>query len=476
MGKRPRPRPPPRNGRGGRARWWLVDLWGPQGVLLCSKLLCASCLPSLKGAKNVRVGRGLQAAHTGLNCCGGKGAETAPGPEPYGVLSLADCEAACVSELECTGIVTSTFGPPPPPDLCKDAPTQCSEEICDLKPGQVQRLQPGTYYHDRQIFLPNGSAIIGAGINTTYIVGCGPPTGSGCNMTARRGFLMGHDTYVGNFTFRGREYGRSGCPLGGGMIETPGCLGDYCGAPNAPVDTPCNPPTRSMAQCTGVANATAEYIHLHSWTQDHVAWFPPTVPWGQSETSGSTMITLRNLTSWGSWADGVNFHGGHKLGLVEGCEISYTADDLYAHWPQATFRPGFEHRHDPRDCSDAIIFRDNVGRYPRFGTNPNTICGKDCSSHPNPCFSLWGAGANMAIVDNHCEEADGPVGMHQMYTNFPNGKYNGNIQMWCGPIAVDGNTCKDLGYLSTHSCFLFLFSLGRIFLVHPEAASLTPAW
>ena len=80
--------------------------------------------------------------------------------------------------------------------------------------------------------------------------------------------------------------------------------------------------------------------------------------------------------------------GGHKYALVEDCEISFTADDLYAHWPQATYRPGFLNKHDPRDCSDHIIFRNNIGRYPRFGTNPSTICAKDCSSHANPCFSL----------------------------------------------------------------------------------------
>ena len=75
-----------------------------------------------------------------------------------------------------------------------------------------------------------------------------------------------------------------------------------------------------MEQCTGITNATAEYIHLHSWTQDHVAWFPPTVPWGENETSGSSMITLRNLVSWGSWADGVNFHGGQSKSTLSNRE------------------------------------------------------------------------------------------------------------------------------------------------------------
>ena len=34
-------------------------------------------------------------------------------------------------------------------DLCAGAPTQCSPEICDLEPGQVQRLARGTYYHNK---------------------------------------------------------------------------------------------------------------------------------------------------------------------------------------------------------------------------------------------------------------------------------------------------------------------------------------
>lgn len=70
------------------------------------------------------------------------------------------------------------------------------------------------------------------------------------------------------------------------------------------------------------------------------------------------------------------------------------------------------------------------------------------------CFSLWGAGSNLAILDNHCEEADGPVAMHAMYTNFPgtNVTAPGNIQMWCGPIAVDGNSYSNPGYCASNNC------------------------
>ena len=353
-------------------------------------------------------------------------------------------------------------------DLCSGASTECSAEICDLKPGEISHLKPGTYYHNKQIFLPEGSAIIGAGINETFIVACGQPLASRCNLTERRGFLMGDDTYVGNFTFAGRENKRGGCSLGAGLIETPGCVGDYCGLgggrwgpggdPSAHGDPMCNPPGRNMEQCVGITNATAEYIHLMPWTMDHVGWFPSTVPWGEDQTSGSKNITLRNLTTWGTWADGINFHGGHKNALVEDCEISYTGDDIYAHWPQATFRPGFNNTHDPRDCSENIVFRNNIGRAPRNGyAGPDTFCNGGCSKpaknrpgvfqSTGTCFSLWGSGSNMAIVDNHCEETfAGDVGFHPSYTNTR------NIQMWCNEIAVDGNTYSNGGNCNTTGC------------------------
>jgi len=180
---------------------------------------------------------------TGVNCDGKGGHSVHGAPEPFGLgISVARCEGACEaytnsSAANCTGIIVSKpyntscapahvqSCPDEPSDLCAGAPTQCSPEICDLQPGQISRLKPGTFYHDRQIFLPTGSAIVGAGINVTHIVACGAPLASRCNLTERRGFLMGDDTYVGNFTFAGRENKRGGCSLGAGLIETPGCMG-----------------------------------------------------------------------------------------------------------------------------------------------------------------------------------------------------------------------------------------------------------
>ena len=62
-------------------------------------------------------------------------------------------------------------------------------------------------------------------------------------------------------------------------------------------------------------------------------------------------------------------------------------------------------------------------------------------------FSLWGAGSNMAIVDNHCQETfAGEVGSHKVYTNTR------NIEMWCTEIAVDGNTYSNGGSCNTTRC------------------------
>jgi len=55
----------------------------------------------------------------GLNCFGGNGARTVPGPEPWPAndtpVTLSKCQTACSSDQQCTGIVTGVFRPAPPP-------------------------------------------------------------------------------------------------------------------------------------------------------------------------------------------------------------------------------------------------------------------------------------------------------------------------------------------------------------------------
>ena len=149
-----------------------------------------------------RTGKTFTDPKAGLNCCCGKGGEAVPGaPEPFGTgISLARCEQACETYGNCTGIIVrGPYTPQNLTDQCNGIATQCSAEICGLKPGQVSRLKPGTcllrgalpcgteftpgmglisrghshwsrYYHNKQIFMPSGSAIIGAGINRTLYV------------------------------------------------------------------------------------------------------------------------------------------------------------------------------------------------------------------------------------------------------------------------------------------------------------------
>jgi hypothetical protein len=61
--------------------------------------------------------------HLNLNCFGGHGASTVPGPEPYpsgtddkpALVTLEACQTGCSSDPLCTGIVTGIHQPAPPP-------------------------------------------------------------------------------------------------------------------------------------------------------------------------------------------------------------------------------------------------------------------------------------------------------------------------------------------------------------------------
>lgn len=57
--------------------------------------------------------------------------------------------------------------------------------------------------------------------------------------------------------------------------------------------------------CAGVANVTAEHIHVRPYDDgedwwplvNDVAWFPKTLPWGPDRAVGSRNITMRGLVS-----------------------------------------------------------------------------------------------------------------------------------------------------------------------------------
>jgi hypothetical protein len=326
-------------------------------------------------------------------------------------------------------------------DVCAGLPTACSPELCDpavLRPGAFVQLAVQTYYHNMSVVLPPGASVVGAGINQTFVVACGVPS------SGRRGFILGNDSYVGHLTWQGLQASRGDFDA---AVGTPGCLD--------PED--CGPAARCIPEagdCAGVQNATVEHIHVLPYYSDDGAnattvmwplstsagWFPRTRPWGPERRTGSVNITLRGIVSWGTWADGVNFHGGHHNVLVERCEINYSGDDPYGLWPVSA-----DARADANSCQQNIVLRDNIARWPRQyagdragGTSPRDHSACDCSDAPrgqcysHTCYATYGGGAGVMWVNNSCEGARDVVAF---YGDYP----NASATVWCGPLATAGN-------------------------------------
>ena len=120
--------------------------------------------------------------------------------------------------------------------------------------------------------------------------------------------------------------------------------------------------------CAGISNATAEHIHVRPYQSadgsamwplsSSAGWFPKTLPWGPERRTGSANITLRHVISWGTWADGVNFHGGHHNVLIEQCQMSFTGDDPFGLWPSSADAAA-----DAAQCQQNIVLRNNTARY-----------------------------------------------------------------------------------------------------------------
>ena len=102
--------------------------------------------------------------------------------------------------------------------------------------------------------VPAGASVVGAGINKTFIINCGPPS------TVMRGFVLGNDSYVGRFTWQGHSPSRG--PFSG-AVQTPGCAG------TGPCDpTQCIP---HGGDCAGAANVVIEHIHIRPY-DDGTNW------------------------------------------------------------------------------------------------------------------------------------------------------------------------------------------------------------
>eukprot|EP00322_Chrysochromulina_rotalis_P010657 CAMPEP_0115840310 /NCGR_PEP_ID=MMETSP0287-20121206/6703_1 /TAXON_ID=412157 /ORGANISM="Chrysochromulina rotalis, Strain UIO044" /LENGTH=460 /DNA_ID=CAMNT_0003293913 /DNA_START=42 /DNA_END=1424 /DNA_ORIENTATION=+ len=310
---------------------------------------------------------------------------------------------------------------------------KCSPEICKLdKPYVKVQLEARTYYQDREILLPVGVNLVGRGINHTFIVSCGSPS------SGRRGLLLNNHTHLGYFTWQGLQASRGNFDA---AIGTPGCLQADCQGGCIPAD----------GNCAGVQNATAEYIHVAShananafWPLSTSAgWFPKTRPWGPLRLTGSVDITLRGIVSWGTWADGINFHGGHHNILIEGCEMSFSGDDPYGLWPSSADAEASE-----ENCQQNIVLRDNVARWPRQydgmaagGKSPRDFTACDCSDaasgcYTHACYATYSGGKGIQWLNNRCEGAYDVVRFLQ--------DFDSSSSKWCGNLTEAGSSYVEM--------------------------------
>jgi hypothetical protein len=121
------------------------------------------------------------------------------------------------------GAAPSTAPIPGLADVCAHLSTdeKCSPEICSMKPHAQVLLGASVYYVDKEVQLPEGAELRGAGVNKTRIVSCGAPS------SGRRTLVLGNNTYIGHFTFQGLQARRGNFE---GAVGTPGCLATDCAA------------------------------------------------------------------------------------------------------------------------------------------------------------------------------------------------------------------------------------------------------
>ena len=261
---------------------------------------------------------GAWTEHAGVNCLGPK----VRGPDPFSTsISLAGCKKACSDDPKCHAIVVPTPGvpnprpppgppgppprppPPPPPgppgpplpglsDVCAHLSPDdtCSPEICTLKPHTTVQLEAKTYYQNRSIELPQGVRLIGAGINKTIVVACGPPS------SGRRGFILGNNTYLGHYTWQGLHAHRRNIDAAFG---TPGCLQPHDDGYSKHPFVCSGGFIPERGDGAGVANATVEHVHVRPYSDGNqewplstsAGWFPHTMPCERSFTPAS-LLTL----------------------------------------------------------------------------------------------------------------------------------------------------------------------------------------
>lgn len=327
--------------------------------------------------------------------------------------------------------------------------TTCSKEICDLQQEYVTvHLEAKRYVIDRQIFLPKGTRLIGAGINQTFIVAHGDTLTRKdfCRNKneCRRGLILNTDTYVSGFTFVGRDHGRWGdndCLYGGAPLETPGCQDSYCrvhGDSDCGVAGEIGPDFCTAGGCEGVKNVLVEDVAVEAYTTQTLVWVPLTPPGNQTCMN----LTFRGLHSNGTWADGVNIHGEHTDVVVENTVIRNSGDDGFAMWSNG-------------DKLTNIVFRNNTAEHPRCCNRvwdgepryppPAPDCSNSTQGGPLPypgwgvnCFAMYGGGTGNKIIDSTCVSTywgfmafhgatPGDLGFHGSFAENASVTLSGNV-------------------------------------------------
>jgi len=257
--------------------------------------------------------------------------------------------------------------------------------ISDISQGNggIYQLEARTYYIDKQYQLPPNTEIHGSGSGGTgtVIAAKGYSTEYLCqgNAANRKGFLLGSHNYVGNLHFIGMDKMRlrdNQLLCGGAPFETPGCAG------TGYFDSPPGWCGGDLGIGKGVKNVTLEDISIEKYSVQSMFYANPT----KAGVDVSQDITITNLRSDATWADGMNIHGAHKDILVQDCYVGSSGDDSYAIWSVGAL-------------ADNITFKNNVGVNPWFRNGGSSA--PTGYSWSDNCFAVYG-GKSSTFIDNSC--------------------------------------------------------------------------
>jgi len=370
----------------------------------------------------ILLARGEYSAHTNKNTYNGHGSIEIDGngSAPEG-LSIEQCQKRCDEDNYCDCVtfqrsngkcwkrascIESMFADGQNQydtyvRISKPEPFRWLADIVAQNGGSF-RLEAKTYYIDKQYQLPANTQIFGAGSggSKTVIKAIGLQVDGTCNANVvnRKGLILGDNTYVGGLHFIGMDkerYSDNQLLCGGAAFETPGCVGTgqftdpphWCGG--------------DLGIGRGISNATLEDITIERLTVQSVVYVSPT----KSGVSVSKGITVKNIRTKGTWADGMNIHGAHQDILIQDCVIKNSGDDNYAIW--SIGYPG----------ADNIRFINNVGVNPWY--RPGGSSAQSGWSNTDNCFASYG-GRTMTFTGNSCSGGHDAVvifgnDMHKTY-------------------------------------------------------------